>query len=114
MQSGRSKTKSKTGRRGRRSQPRRGSLTLRRREVLGRRFVEFPGVKGKTLDRIELFTSAEHHCITLDFRDRTLLNLAIEPGFTIRAELEQREKGETRTLAKWPEIQSRGATTKRP
>lgn len=98
---GKSETKSRNETR--RIRPRR---SLRERKIPGRRLMEFPAVKGKTIDKIELLTSAEYHCITLDFHDQTVLNLAIQPGFAIRGELQRREKGERRTLAEWPPIQS--------
>jgi len=36
----------------------------------------------------------------------TSSNFAIEPGFTLNAELQQRKKGETEVLLEWPPILS--------
>jgi len=76
---------------------------------MGRKFgshrsVEFPQVKGKTTERIEFYSIADYHCITIDFADNTSLNLEIEPGFTINAELQQRTKGERDVILEWPPI----------
>jgi len=81
-----------------------GSLGLLERKLPYRRFVDFPQVKGKTIERIHLYTSTDYHCITIDFKDQTCLNLAIEPSFTINAELQQLKKGNIEVVAEWPPI----------
>lgn len=83
-----------------------GKFVLNERSLPGRRFVEFPLVKGKVAEKVELFTTAHHHSITIDFHDQTSLSLVIEPGFTINAEFQQRRKGDTHVLAEWPPIHS--------
>jgi hypothetical protein len=83
-----------------------GKFVLNERSLPGRRFVEFPLVKGKTAEKVELFTTAHYHSITIDFLDQTSLALVIEPGFTINAEFQQRRKGDTHVLAEWPPIHS--------
>jgi len=81
-----------------------GSFALVERKLPCRRFVEFPQVDGKTIERIHFYTASDYHSITIDFQDQTSLNLEIEPGFTINAELPQIRKGDTHTLAEWPSI----------
>src|SRR5215510_6252368 len=83
-----------------------GSFALVERKLPCRRFVEFPQVNGKTIKQIHFYTATEYHSITIDFQDQTSLNLEIEPGFTINAELQQIAKGDTHTLAEWPLILS--------
>src|SRR5882724_1356260 len=64
---------------------REGKTTIR--QLDGRRFVRLGEVRGKVVAHVELFTSAgDSHSITVRFTDRTALNLAISPGFTINAE----------------------------
>ena len=89
-----------------RNKPAPGQLGLLERRFQGRRFVEFPQVKGKTAERVQLYTASDYHSITIEFQDRTSLNLAIEPGFTIDAELQQRRKAKLHTVAEWPPIRS--------
>ena len=79
-----------------------GSLALVEQKLPCRRFVDFPQVNGKTVERIHFYTATDYHSITIDFQDHTSLNLEIEPSFTINAELQQIEKGDTHTLAEWP------------
>src|SRR5215471_16508542 len=81
-----------------------GSFALVERKLPCRRFVEFPQVNGRTIKQIHFYTATDYHSITIDFQDQTSLNLEIEPGFTINAELQQIKKGETHTLAEWPRI----------
>ena len=77
-----------------------------REERPGQRIVQFPQVKGKTTEKIEFFTSDAYHAITIDFEDKTSLNFAIKPGFTLNAELQQHKDEETEVLLEWPPIPS--------
>ena len=81
-----------------------GQFVLNERNLPHRRFVEFPLARGKTIEKVELFTTRGHHSITIDFQDRTSLNLTIEPTFILDAEFQQREKGDIEVLAEWPSI----------
>jgi hypothetical protein len=83
-----------------------GKTTVR--QYAGRRFVRFGEVRGKTLARLELFTSEkDSHSLSLYFRDRTLLHLDIAPGFTVNAEYcRPRGLGDPAVLKRWPEIWS--------
>jgi len=81
-----------------------GQFVLNERNLPGRRFVEFPLARGKTTEKVELFTTRGHHSIIIDFQDHTSLNLRIEPTFIIEAEFQQREKSDIEVLAEWPAI----------
>lgn len=83
-----------------------GDLLLIERTLPGRRFVDFPQVVGKTIKRVHIFTASEYNCVTIDLDDHTALNLAIEPGFAINAELQHIHKGEIEIIAEWPAIPS--------
>src|SRR5215471_3124424 len=80
------------------------SFALVERKLPCRRFVEFPQVNGKTIKQIHFYTATDYHSITIDFQDQTSLNLEIEPGFTINAELQQLKKGNIEVVAEWPPI----------
>ena len=101
------KPKSKKRRReARSSKPSPGELALHERTLPHRRFVEFPLVKGKIAERVQLFTADDDNSLAIDFQDETSLVLDIEPGFTIHAQLMRLEKGELETLAEWPPIRN--------
>jgi len=88
------------------NKPSPGEFALRERTLPGRRFVEFPLVKGKIAERVQLFTTTNNNSLSIDFQDQTSLLLNIEPGFTIHAQLTRLEKGELETLAEWPPIKN--------
>lgn len=73
-----------------------------------RRVVEFPGMKGRTLEKVEFSSSSEYHCITLSFADNTSLDLEIElePAFKLQAELARWKDGNARRIKGWPAIRS--------
>jgi hypothetical protein len=73
----------------------------------GRHLVKFPQVAGKTLEEVEFSTYAEDHSITLVFRDKTMLNFDIEPGFTLFASYADIKTGDLRPLKRWPPVRSR-------
>jgi hypothetical protein len=60
-------------------------FSLVERRFNGRKFVEFPQIKGKRVEKLELFTSSENHSIDIGFDDNTTLSLNIEPCFALRA-----------------------------
>ena len=82
-----------------------GQFVLNERNLPHRRFVEFSLVRGKTIEKVELFTTRGYHSIAIDFHDHTSLNLTIEPTFILNAEFQQRKKGDIEVLAEWPPIQ---------
>ena len=72
-----------------------------------RRFIDFPQMKGRILEKVELYTTAEHHhSLTLYFEDNTSLTLVIEPCFLMAAALFDRSSGEQRPLKRWRVIRS--------
>ncbi len=81
-------------------------LELVEEQSAGRRRVLFPAVKGRTVDAIELYTSADYHTITVRFQDQTQICLTLETGFTVRARLGDFKSGEERVLRRWADIQS--------
>lgn len=85
-----------------------GELALHEKQLPHRRFVDFPQVVGKTIERLHFYTATDYHCITLDLQDKTTLNLEIEPGFIIKAQLQQIRKGDINILAEWAGLSSQG------
>ncbi len=78
----------------------------KKRMPSGRRVVDFPQIKGKTVERIELYTSDDYHAISVRFQDRTSLNFAIDPGFTVKTDYEDWKTGNGRRLKSWPVIRA--------
>ena len=76
------------------------------RRIEGRRFIEFPGVKGRVLAKVELSTIPEYHSLTLYFQDKTVLTLLIEPCFLMASHFSDASSGAERILRRWPTIRS--------
>jgi hypothetical protein len=89
-------------------------FALKERKFPDRRFVEFPWVKGKTAEKIQLFTSSSDHVISIEFDDGTNLSFDIEPGFTVDMAYDDRKIGDIGVLKEWPPIRSKGLRTRAP
>ena len=61
-----------------------------------------PQVKGKTLEDLEFISAPEYKGISLSFRDKTFLDLKIEPSFAVKADYLNQKTGKRRTLKTWP------------
>ena len=70
------------------------------------RFVELPQIKGRSVEKIEIFTAPEYNSITIDFQDKTALTLTIDPYFKLGAELSDIKSGDQQTIQEWPPIHS--------
>ena len=70
------------------------------------RAVEFPQMKGRTVEKVGLFTSAEDHSIEIQFQDKTLLSFRFELGFTLSSEYLDSKTGDGRVIKRWPPIRS--------
>ena len=81
-------------------------FSLVERKFEDRKFVEFPQMKGKTLDKVELFTTPEYHSISLDFQDKTSLALRIEPCFALQATYSDVHTGDQKILEEWLPVHS--------
>jgi len=83
-------------------------FTLIEKDYLGGKLLEFPGMKGRIVEKIELVTSHDYHCISLSFRGKKTLHLMIDPGFTVKAHFRDWTDGEGRSIKGWPPIVSAG------
>ena len=83
-------------------------FALIERKFPGRKTVGFPQMKGRTVEKVELFTSSDDHSIEIRFQDKTLLNFRFELGFTLRAGYLDSKTGDGRTIRRWPPIRSEG------
>lgn len=83
-----------------------GELALQEKKLSDRHFVWFPLAKGKIIEKMEIFTTREYHCLRIDFQDQTFLVLEITPSFIINASYQQHTKDDPEMLAEWPPIKS--------
>jgi hypothetical protein len=74
----------------------------------GGKALEFPGMRGRRLEKIELITADGYHAVSIRFEGKTTLHLVIDPGFTLKANLRDWKDGNGRSLKSWPPIVSAG------
>lgn len=70
------------------------------------RIITFPGVRGRTIERVRLFTSTDDHAISISFEDKVVLDLSFEPGLVVSAKLADMKTGDFHTIKEWPPILS--------
>lgn len=78
---------------------------IERKFSIGKVF-EFPQMKGRMVEKVEMFTSADDHSIEIKFQDRTLLSFRLELGFTLSAEYLDSKTGDGRVIKRWRPIRS--------
>jgi hypothetical protein len=69
------------------------------------RKVEFPEVKGKTIEALKLYLEVDDTSLSIVFTDRTHLSLDLEPGLTVRAELSDWKTHNWRPIKVWPPLE---------
>ena len=82
------------------------SFVLKQRKGLHSRLIEFPNVKGRTVEKVEFLTMADSHSITIRFQDKLALVLNIVPGFTLESSIEDHNPDPLRVIKRWPDIPS--------
>jgi hypothetical protein len=76
-----------------------------------RRKMEFPEVKGKTIESFKLYLENDDISIGITFSDKTHLYLDMEPRLTVRADLSDWKTENWRPIKSWPPQHSRSAWT---
>ena len=74
----------------------------------GGKAVEFPGMEGRRIKKIELTTAGDYHAVSIRFEGKTTLHMVIDPGFTLKANLRDWKDGEGKSIKGWPIIVSGG------
>ena len=89
-----------------RKKPGRHSFQLTERKFPYSRIVEFPQVKGRTVEKIQFFSSDKARSISIIFQDRMTLNLSLVPGFRLDASFENFRKDSARVVKRWKPLSS--------
>lgn len=71
-----------------------------------RNLIHYPQAKGKTVEDVEFSTSPNYHNISINFQDKTSLNLSIETALTLEADYSNWKTGNQRVLRAWRPIRS--------
>jgi hypothetical protein len=72
------------------------------------RLVEFPEVKGLTVEKVALSTDSDFPCISIRFQDKTDLTVVIDPWLTFQADYSRWKDGNQKVLKRWPVFRSDG------
>jgi hypothetical protein len=88
------------------SKPRKRGFKLIERRLPHRRLVQFPQMSGRTVEKIELFTAAEFHSLTISFQDKTALSFSIAPCFVLDASFSDVSPDDMRPIKEWRPIHS--------
>jgi len=70
------------------------------------RIIEFPQVKGRTVEKIQFYSSNDERSITIIFQDRMALALNVVPGFQLEASFEDFRKDSVRVVKRWKGLSS--------
>ncbi len=68
------------------------------------RVVEFPEVKGKTIEELKLYLEVDDTSLSVLFSDKTHLYMDLEPGLTVRTDLSDWKTGNGRRIKAWPPL----------
>jgi hypothetical protein len=92
----------------RRKRSKKPRLALIEKAYPGGKSLEFPGMQGRRLEKIELITAGDYHAVSIRFQEKITLHLVIDPGFTLKANLRDWRDGNGRSIKSWPPIISSG------
>jgi len=67
---------------------------------------DFPEVKDKLVENIEVFSNSEYYAITIRFQDRTALNIALETAVFAFPVLSDWTDGEQKILKEYKSVRS--------
>jgi hypothetical protein len=72
------------------------------------RLVEFPEVRGLTVEKVALSADSDFPCISIRFQDKTDLTVVIDPWLTFQADYSRWKDGNQKVLKRWPVVRSDG------
>ena len=73
-----------------------------RRRRRGRQFHRFQEAVGKTVEFVEMYTSAEFPCVEIGFTDKSPLHFLMETRLTMEPTYSDWTTGDQRMLREWP------------
>jgi len=85
---------------------RKARRTPKQRKARYSRLVEFPEVRGLTVEKVALSADSDFPCISIRFQDNTDLTVVIDPWLTFQADYSRWKDGNQKVLKRWPVIRS--------
>lgn len=67
--------------------------------------VRYKEMKGRTVERIEVWFSSDYHCVSIRFEDKTDFTVEIDTQMVFHALHSDWRTGNMRVLKRWPALQ---------
>jgi hypothetical protein len=80
----------------------------RQRKTSYSRVVQFPEVRGLTVEKVALSTDSDFPCVSIRFQDNTDLTVVIDPWLTFQVDYSRWKAGNQKVLKRWPVFRSDG------
>ena len=75
-------------------------------DKLTRTVTEFPEAKGKIIESIQVYVTADHYSANVNFTDNTAIVLSLEPSITVFPYLGDWKTGDCEVLKEWEPVKS--------
>jgi hypothetical protein len=88
--------------------PQKDRRAPKQRKARYSRLVEFPEVRGLTVEKVALSTDSDFPCVSIRFQDKTDLTVVIDPWLTFQVDYSRWKAGNQKVLKRWPVFRSDG------
>jgi hypothetical protein len=90
------------------ARPPKGRRAPKQRKTSNSRVVQFPEVRGLTVEKVVLSTDSDFPCVSIRFQDNTDLTVLIDPWLTFQVDYSRWKAGNQKMLKRWPVFRSDG------
>jgi len=88
--------------------PRKPRRAPKQRKTSHSRVVQFPEVRGLTVEKVVLSTDSDFPCVSIRFQDNTDLTVLVDPWLTFQVDYSRWKAGNQKILKRWPVFRSDG------
>jgi hypothetical protein len=81
------------------------SKNVRKRHKRPNSLTTFREMKGRTVERIEVFVSSDYRCVSIRFEDKTDFTVELDTRLVLTALHSGWKSGNMRVLKRWPPIE---------
>lgn len=82
-----------------------GSKSVRKRYKCPNSLTTFPEMKGRTVERIDVYLSSDYHSVSVRFEDKTDFTVEIDTRLVLTALHSDWKAGNMRVLTRWPAME---------
>jgi len=88
--------------------PQKSRRARKPRKTSSSRVVQFPEVRGLTVEKVVLSTDSDFPCVSIRFQDNTDLTVLVDPWLTFQVDYSKWKAGNQKILKRWPVFRSDG------